>query len=115
MKHLIASLTIGACLLLPSAGVVFAEALHGSLGPHTGGNAGMLNGQPGTGGGGASCVGGGGAGSPPGQVLSNDRSSSTNSPFIVQQSYAGAGAGNPSAPDSVHANSQYDVACFQHQ
>ena len=28
MKHVIASLTIGVCLLLPSAGVVLAENLH---------------------------------------------------------------------------------------
>src|SRR5215471_19918889 len=104
MKHLIVSLTVGACLLLPSAGVVFAEALHGALGPHPGGNAGMLNGQPGTGGGGAACVGGGGAGSPPGQVLMNDRSSSTNSPFIVQQSYAGAGSGNYGAGTGMTPN-----------
>src|SRR6516162_11046597 len=118
MKHLIVSLTIGACLLLPSAGVVFAvEPPHGSLGPHPGGNAGLPNGQPGTQPAGtpqtgASC-GTLTGGAPPGQVGS---SSSMNSPFALDamgqsKAYAGGGAGNPLANSSPHANSQYDVAC----
>ena len=117
MKHLIVSLTIGACLLLPSAGVVFAvDPPHGSLGPHPGGNAGLPNGQPGTQPAGtpqtgASC--GNLTGSaPPGQLGS---SSSMNSPFALDamglsKNYAGS-AGNSGS--NAHANSQYDVACFQ--
>jgi hypothetical protein len=107
MKHMMASLTIGTCLLLPSAGVVFAMDPHsGPVGPHPGAH---TTGQAGTGGSGvAACGGGGSAGSPPGQV-----GGSSNSPFIVTKEYAGAGAGNSGA-NSPHANSQYDLACFQH-
>jgi len=110
MKHAVASLTIGACLLLSSAGVVFAVDPHkdaagvkvatGQSG--TTGLAGMS--KPGV----ASCPGGGGVGSPPGQV-----GAVNNSPFTTTKEYAGAGAGN-SAVNSPHANSQYDNACFQH-
>src|SRR5262245_24996003 len=102
MKHLIVSLTIGACLLVSSAGVVFAKDPH-SLVPGS-------KGQPGTGGVGIQC---GGTGTnatvtpPPGQV-----GSGSNSPFVTEKQYAGAGAGN-SGTASPHANSQYDVACFQ--
>ena len=120
MKNLVASLTIAACLLLPSAGVVFAmEPPHGSTGPHPGGNAGLPNGQPGTQPAGtpqtgASC-GTLTTGAPPGQLPSNDRSSSVNSPFALDamnmsKNYAGS-AGNSGS--NAHANSQYDVACFQ--
>src|SRR5262245_5514491 len=97
MKHVIASLTIGACLLLPSAGVVFAADIHGGpVGPHPGGIGqvpGATNGQPGTGGAGASC-GAAGATPPPGQA----HNSSVDSPFnATSKVYAGAGAGNPEA------------------
>src|SRR5215475_10639828 len=68
MKHVAASLTIGACLLLSSAGVVFAANPHG--GPAQGA------GQLGTGGTGAASCGGTQA-SPPGQVDNLN----TNSPF----------------------------------
>ena len=120
MKHLIVSLTIGACLLLPSAGVVFAvDPPHGSLGPHPGGNAGMPNGQPGTQPAGtpqtgASC--GNLTGSaPPGQLGS---SSSMNSPFALDamgmsKNYAGSATNLGNSASNAHANSQYDVACFQ--
>jgi hypothetical protein len=110
MKHMVASLTIGACLLLPLAGVVFATDIHGGpVGPHPGGLGTAMNGQPGTGGAGASC-GAAGATPPPGQALN----SSVNSPFnATSKEYAGAGAGNPAANSSAHANSQYDVSCFQ--
>jgi hypothetical protein len=106
MKHLIVSLTIGACLLVSSAGVVFATDPHKLVPGSTG--------QPGTGGVGISCGGTGTNGSPvtppPGQVGTTN----TNSPFDLSSSkvYAGAGAGNSGA-NSAHANSQYDVACFQ--
>jgi hypothetical protein len=112
MKHVVASLTIAACLLLPSAGVVFAENPHGVNGVTTG--------RPGTqpsGMGGASCgtlslaTGappgqlGGGAGSNSGFAL--DAPGSTSS-----KNYAGT-AGNSGTAGGAPA-SQYDVACFQH-
>ena len=104
MKHLIVSLTIGACLLVYSAGVVFATDPH--IAPSANGT-----GQPGTGGVGISCGGTGVNGTPtppPGQA----HNSSVNSPFNApSKKYAGAGAGNSGA--NPNANSQYDVACFQ--
>ena len=93
MKHALASLTIGACLLLPSASVVFAA------------------GQPG-----ASCLSAGATMTP------GSAAASPGSPFNepgpdspggkAGQVYAG---NRPNAPTtaSVHAVSQYDVACLQ--
>jgi hypothetical protein len=117
MKHVAASLTIGACLLLSSAGVVFAANPHG--GPAKGA------GQLGTGGTGAAACGPSTTGgptqpSPPGQVGNLN----TNSPFPTSAAgpnsppnYAGAGTGNYGAGTTgvpnPHANSQYDNACFQ--
>ena len=121
MKHVVASLTIGACLLLSSAGLVFAvESPHGSTGPHP---AGAPNGQPGTGGGVASCgtlgTPAGTSGAPPGQLGGG---LSSMSPFALDaaglsKNYAGSttplvNPGNSSS--NLHANSQYDVACFHH-
>jgi len=120
MKHVVASLTIGACLLLSSAGLVFAvESPHGSTGPHP---AGAPNGQPGTGGGGASCgtlgTPAGTSGAPPGQLGGG---LSSMSPFAldaavpqIQKNYAGTSTNPGNSADNAHANSQYDVACFQH-
>ena len=116
MKHLIVSLTIGACLLLPSAGVVFAADPHGMAPPLS------PKGQPGTQPGGAS----GGAscgtltgGAPPGQLGAGGLSSM--SPFAldaavpqIQKNYAGTSTNPGNSADNAHANSQYDVACFQH-
>jgi hypothetical protein len=125
MKHLISSVTIGACLLLSSAGAVFAANPH--LGPAHGA------GQLGTGGTGAASCGGAQA-SPQGQVMNPN----TNSPFPTglppgpSPNYAGAGP-NPKSngtppPNSngpanygagttgvanMHANSQYDNACLR--
>jgi|SRR6516164_11603679 hypothetical protein len=109
MKHVVASLTIGASLLLPSAGVVFAADPHLVTGSKT-------PGRPGGGGVGISCQGvaGGGppgvtVGLPPGQIGSGSQS-----PFVTDKQYAGtAGAGN-SANAMGSPQSQYDVACFQH-
>jgi hypothetical protein len=115
MKHVVASLTIAACLLLPSAGVVFADNPHGVNMVTTG--------RPGTqpsGVGGASC----GTlsfatGAPPGQLGGG---AGSNSGFAADQlgkppggkDYAGtAGAGNSLNAAGAPA-SQYDVACFQH-
>jgi len=98
MKHLIVSLTIGTCLLFSSAGVVFANDPHTMTSP---------TGQPGTGGAGASCS--------ISTVTPGHTASNPNSPFGAPppgKKYAGAGAGN-SGVNSAHANSQYDVACFQ--
>jgi hypothetical protein len=104
MKHVVASLTIGACLLLSSAGVVFADN------PHPPGTSGQLGttGQglsqvPGV----ASC--GGSQPSPLGQANNPDN----NSPFPAMgktpsPNYAGT-SGSQSNP---HANSQYDNACL---
>jgi hypothetical protein len=103
MKQLLTSLTIGACLVLPSAGVVLAANPHPSTTTGTG--------QPGSNNG-ISCnvtVGPGPGGSANG----------LGSPFnpSVTPPYAG-NPGNPtSAPgtnaNTAHAVSQYDVACFQ--
>lgn len=111
MKHLVTSLTIGAFLLLPSAGDVFADNPHG--GPAMG------MGQLGTGGTGAAGC-GATQPSPPGQVGNLN----TNSPFPTSPlgpnsppSYAGAGTGNYGAGTTgvpnTHANSQYDNACLR--
>ena len=125
MKHVVASLTIGACLLVSSAGVVFATDPHppGGVG-HTGGAGGIpgvTNGQPGTQPsplpGGASC-GTLTGGAPRGQLAGG---LSSMSPFAldaavpqIQKNYAGTSTNPGNSADNAHANSQYDVACFQH-
>jgi hypothetical protein len=109
-KHLIVSLTIGACLLLPSAGAVFATD------PHKG--VGLLPAQQGRPGGGTGvgiqCGGVPGitVGLPAGQAAGG---SSSSSPFVnSMKPYAGAGAGNSNNANG-HPAAQYDVSCFQHQ
>ena len=126
MKHVVASLTIGACLLVSSAGVVFATDPHppGGVG-HTGGAGGIpgvTNGQPGTQPsplpGGASC-GTLTGGAPRGQLGGG---LSSMSPFALDavglsKNYAGSTTplANPgNSASNLHANSQYDVACFHH-
>ena len=120
MKHLIVSLTISACMLLPSAGVVFADNPHpGGPVMGSGGQLGTFGGVSGV----ASC--GGTQTSPPGQV---SNPTTNNSPFPVGSppavntmgsvsKYAGAGSGNYGAnsPAAPNVNSQYDVACLQQQ
>jgi hypothetical protein len=108
MKHLIVSLTIGACLLLPSAGVVFATDPHNLVPGSTG--------RPGSGGVGIQCGGTAVGGTnatvtpPPGQAQTG---ASNSSPFLnSSKEYAGAGAGKSGAAGGAPA-SQYDVACFQ--
>jgi hypothetical protein len=118
MKHVVASLIIGTCLLLPSAGVVFAvDPPHGSLGPHPGGNAGLPNGQPGTQPAGtpqtgAACGTATGGTPPPGQALGGGGNGSS-SPFPLGLGSSKVYAGSAGNSGSGHANSQYDVACFQ--
>ena len=117
MKHLIVSLTIGACLLLSSAGDVFAQN------PHPPGTTGQLGTGSTTGI--ASC--GGSQTSPPGQTTNT----TTHSPFPASGgavgSSAGTYAGSPTGPGNygagttgtantnTAANSQYDLACLQQQ
>jgi hypothetical protein len=109
MKHVTTSLIIGACLLLPSAGVVFAENPHGAAA-----GLGVTKGQPGTQPGGAS----GGAscgtltgGAPPGQLGAGGLSSM--SPFAldaavpqIQKNYAGTPTNPGNSANNAHANSQ---------
>ena len=124
MKHVVASLTIGACLLLSSAGVVFAANAHNATTASGTGATGTTNGTGGTGV--ASCGSGGTSvlltqASPPGQA----NNPSNNSPFPAElktptPNYAGSplspANSGPKNPDSnAHPNSQYDNACFQHQ
>jgi hypothetical protein len=102
MKHVLASLTIGACLLLPSAGVVFATGQPGtSAGVNCGttsagtlatpGNAALSPGAPFN------------EPAPAGTSLTGGKAGTV---------YAGSGAstGTPASPNAV---SQYDVACLQ--
>ena len=105
MKHVVASLTIGACLLVSSAGVVFAVDAHKVSG---------ATGRNGTNGSGVAACGGTQA-SPPGLV----NNLNTNSPFpsaaipSPNPQYAGVVGNSPAA--GGHPASQYDNACFQHQ
>jgi hypothetical protein len=106
MKHLIASLTIGACLTVSSAGIVLAADPHPSTISGTG--------QPGSNNG-ISCNTGAVGPGPGGSVSANGSPFNTN----VNKTYAG-NPGNPTGPggnsnaNTAHAVSQYDVACFQH-
>ena len=94
MKHALASLTIGACLLLPSASVVFAA------------------GQPG-----ASCLSAGATMTPGSAAASpgspfNESGTLTPAGGTAGQVYAGNRQGAPTTA-SPNAVSQYDVACLQ--
>ena len=98
MKQLISSVTIGACLLLSSAGDVFAQN------PHPPGTSGQL----GTGGLGVAGCGGTAAvatqPSPPGQI----GNTTTKSPFPTSPSGPNPG----SAAGKYNVDSQYDNACL---
>jgi hypothetical protein len=118
MKHVLASLTVAVCLLLPSAGVVLAAN------PHT---VTKTTGQPGTNNGitcnstttGGVVIGGGPGGSTSGNGSAFNTGTSTTPPFLPTP-YAG-NPGNPTNPTApgggvgnpAHAVAQYDVACFQ--
>jgi len=109
MKHVSASLTVGACLLLSSAGVVFAEN------PHMGSS----KGQPGTTAGvncGTTSAGTlatpGNASLSPGAPFNEPPPAGTGSGGKAGTVYAGSGA-NTGTPASPNAVSQYDVACLQ--
>lgn len=99
MKHVITSVTIGAFLLLPSAGVVFATGQPGtSAGVNCGGvTAGGLP-TPGN------------AASAPGAPFNEPFPVGVGSGGTAGSHYAGSGKnlGTPASPNAV---SQYDVAC----
>jgi hypothetical protein len=109
MKHLLASLTIGACLVLPSAGVAFADDLH-NLVPSPNLNPGAASAAPGQTGSNvlASC----GPTSFPSLGAGAKSNAGSGSPFnpSVTKKYAG-NAGNPAT--NANAVSQYDNACAQ--
>ena len=120
MKHLISSVTIGACLLLSSAGHVFAQPATNN--PHGSAVAGV-GGQLGTGS--STGVAGCGFGQP--SPLGHQGLNTTNSPFPTGNppappnqtgavsKYAGAGDGSYGAnsPAAPNVNSQYDNACYR--
>lgn len=119
MKHVIASFTIGVCLLALPAGAAFADNLHNGTTNTTGvSTTGQTGTQPLTGRNStkpaiASC--GGGAGTIGGGAKTNG---GVGSPFGLQAGikvYAGAGAGNSGSNPNSSANSQYDNACAQAQ
>jgi hypothetical protein len=120
MKHVIASFTIGVCLLALPAGVAFADNLHD---PTINNQGTTITGHTGTGSTTpvASC---GGTGTVVSNFKPNNGALSLSSPGTVavgspfnpvtggSKVYAGAGVGNSTNPQ---ANSQYDNACAQHQ
>ena len=108
MKHLTTSLIIGACLLLPSAGVVFADP------------GGTNTGQPGSGAG--NHCGMGGLVAAPGPNMVPAGNASAFNPTATGPNGQPVGgsryAGNAANPNTIHAQSaaalnggQYDVAC----
>jgi len=104
MKYLTSSVTIGACLLLSSAGNVFAGN------PHPPG----VNGPLGTGG--ALIAGCGGAVNGPAPntqpgPLGQQGNMNTHSPFPTSP----AGPNTPNAGSTYNINSQYDNACLRQQ
>jgi hypothetical protein len=109
MKHVVASLTIGACLLLFSSGLVLAANLHktnpssisGTGKGQTGATPGHINGH---------ACGGSNLGPSAGAISAGG--SVFNPTGVAGMNYAGNGA-NTGTPANAAAVSQYDVACFQ--
>jgi hypothetical protein len=104
MKHVLASLTIGACLLLPSAGVVLGA------GPPTKPAQNPTTGQHGSNHG-FSCTTSGAGINTPGNAIN-----ARGSPFNPDGQAGTVYAGNPGTASAANANStaavsQYDVAC----
>ncbi len=97
MKHALASLTIGACLLLLSAGAVFATGQPGS--PAVSCLSGSATMTPGN------------AAASPGSPF-NEPGTLTPAGGTAGQVYAGNRQGAPTTA-SPNAVSQYDVACLQ--
>jgi hypothetical protein len=102
MKHVLASLAIGACLLLPSAGAVFAQTT-GQPGTNAGVNCGPIA---------SSLATPGNAGSSPGAPF-NEPGAHANSPGKAGTVYAGSGANLNGHSNQPIATSQYDVACLK--
>src|ERR1700738_4697466 len=96
MKHVLASLTIGACLLVPSASIVFATGQPGS--PAVACGTAPATATPGN------------AAASPGSPL--NATSATSSGGTAGKVYAGSRPGAP-ATASPNAVSQYDVACLR--
>ena len=111
MKHVLASLAIGAFLLLPSAGVVLGA------GPPAKPAQSPTTGQPGTSAG-VNCGGAGSGGLPtpghsassPGAPFNEPAPVGIGSGGVAGGVYAGSGA-SLGAANSTAAVSQYDVAC----
>jgi len=106
MKHVLASLTIGACLLLPSAGVVLGAD------PPTKPAQNPTTGQQGSNHG-FSCTTSGAGINTPGAAIA-----APGSPFNPSGQAGNVYAGNPGTASAANANStaavsQYDVACAQ--
>ncbi len=104
MKHLLASLTVGACLLLPSAGVVLGA------GPPTKPAQNPTTGQQGSNHG-FSCTTSGSGINTPGNAIN-----AGGSPFNPSGQAGNVYAGNMGTASAAHSNStasvsQYDVAC----
>lgn len=104
MKHALASLAIGACLLVTSAGVVLGA------GPPTKPAQNPTTGQHGSNHG-FSCTNSGAGINTPGNAVT-----ALGSPFNPSGQAGNVYAGNPGTASSMHANStaavsQYDVAC----
>ena len=113
MKHVLASLTIGASLLLPSAGVVFAENPHmGSSKGQPGTTAGVNCGTTTTGGVTTTLATPGNSALSPGAPFNEPPPAGTGAGGKAGTVYAGSGA-NTGTPASSNAVSQYDVACLQ--
>jgi hypothetical protein len=109
MKHVLASLTIGACLLLPSAGVAFADDLHNLI-PSPNLNPGAASAAPGQTGSNvlASC------GATSFMSIGAGAKSNTGSGSPFNASVTKKYAGNPGSPaTNPIAVSQYDNACAQ--
>jgi hypothetical protein len=103
MRRVMASLTISACLLLPSAGVVLGADPHSPSNP-----TGPATGRP------SQTCGVTTGPALPGNTL-NSPGSAFNPGGVAPSVYAGA-MGTPSAAHAASPNgvaAQYDVACFQ--
>jgi hypothetical protein len=117
MKHMLASLTIGACLLLPSAGVVLAANLHttppssisGTGKGQTGSNPNPPNSANPNG---HACGTSGGTAGPSAGAIASPGSPFAGAAGVAGGQYAGAGA-NTGTPANSAAASMYDNACFQ--
>src|SRR5882757_5319147 len=113
MKHVLASLTIGASLLLTTAGVVFAENPHmGSSKGQPGTTAGVNCGTTTTGGVTTTLATPGNAALSPGAPFNEPPPAGTGAGGKAGTVYAGSGA-NTGTPANSNAVSQYDVACLQ--